>query len=187
MKRIVKTSCARANHARFKEGLQLLQEDAQTRTPPPKIELPRSADLFYLVPAVVSCCRVGLVDGIPKELDEFLKLLEGLGTCILRGNPWVEPPAAVVVKGVPAIRSYFVDLYRGKRVMSRNLKVVLVGREGTGKTRCSQSCPFWCIPSLYVIWCSGVVVPSGHVSHAFFSHAWKCTDATMCVNCCVDK
>lgn len=59
VKRIVKTSCARANHARFKEGLQLLQEDAQAKTAPPKIELPRSADLFYLVPAVVSCCRLG--------------------------------------------------------------------------------------------------------------------------------
>jgi len=58
----------------------------------------------------------------------------------------MEPPAAVLVGkngtiNIPAVRSYFEDLYRDERVVSRSLKVVLVGREGTGKTRCSPMLP----------------------------------------------
>lgn len=81
-------------------------------------------------------------DGLPRELDDFLVFLEGLSTGFrCDENPWVEPPAAVLgdTGNVPGVRSYFMDFYREKRVVSRSLKVVLVGREGTGKTRCSLS------------------------------------------------
>jgi len=58
----------------------------------------------------------------------------------------MEPPAAVLGENgtinIPAVRSYFEDLYRDERVVSRSLKVVLVGREGTGKTRCSGKVEF---------------------------------------------
>eukprot|EP00752_Nemacystus_decipiens_P006981 g6262.t1 len=87
-------------------------------------------------------CHAG--GGIPTELNGFLDFLEGLHLLHCEGNPWVEPPAALLgrVSEAPnfsAIRSYFVDLYREKRVISRSLKVVLVGKEGTGKTSLRQS------------------------------------------------
>lgn len=92
--------------------------------------------------ALDSCAfRSVLLDGgIPKELDDFLTFLEGLGSFGYTRNPWVEPPAAVLGerRNIAAVRSYYVDLYREDRVVSRSLKVVLIGREGTGKTRCSQ-------------------------------------------------
>lgn len=63
----------------------------------------------------------------------------------------MEPPAAVLGENgnIPAVRSYFVDLYREKRVVSRSLKMVLVGREGTGKTRCSIMLQIPVISSLH--------------------------------------
>lgn len=105
----------------------------------PKLDGLASAGLLSLV--FLPLCHVSLLlgDGISKELDIFLKCVEGLQTFDCGGNSWVEPPAAVLNKAragiVSAIRSYFVYLYREKRVISRSLKVVLVGREGTGKTR----------------------------------------------------
>ncbi|CAN0085093.1 unnamed protein product [Pylaiella littoralis] len=80
-------------------------------------------------------------DGIPRELDKFLDFLGGLHKFDCGSNPWVEPPAAVLGESgnIPAVRSYFVDLYQETRVVSRSLKVVLVGKEDTGKTSLSQS------------------------------------------------
>lgn len=77
---------------------------------------------------------------MPRELEDFLKFLAELRWFSCGLNPWKEPPAALLGdKGnLPGVRSYFVDLYREKRVVSRSLKVVLVGREGTGKTRCGH-------------------------------------------------
>lgn len=118
----------------------------------PKVELPRLCR--PVIPRVCGCVCFGVVldGGIPKELNDFLQILEGLETFRFSGNPWVEPPAAVLRKAckrrIPAIRSYFVDLYREKRVISRSLKVVLVGREGAGKTRCSQMLPILAHASL---------------------------------------
>ena len=81
----------------------------------------------------------GVIGGeIPRELDEFLTLCGRLRTFFCGSNPWVEPPAAIIGErnvNVPAVRSYFMDLYREARVVSRSLEVVLVGKEGTGKTR----------------------------------------------------
>lgn len=101
----------------------------------PQVNALASVGLLSLAPAVF------LDGGIPRELDDFLKFLEGLERFWCGGNPWVEPPVAVVGEfgSRPGVRSYFVDLYREKRVIARSLKVVLVGREGTGKTRCSQN------------------------------------------------
>jgi len=81
--------------------------------------------------------------GIPRELDIFLSFLGGVEYFSCGSNPWIEPPAAVLgMEGnIPSVRSYFEDLYREERVVSRSLKVVLVGREGTGKTRCSRMLP----------------------------------------------
>ncbi len=77
---------------------------------------------------------------MPTKLGDLLEFLAGLRWFSCGSNPWKEPPAALLGdKGnLPGVKSYFVDLYREKRVVSRSLKVVLVGREGTGKTRCSN-------------------------------------------------
>lgn len=95
--------------------------------------------------------RLCVENEIPKELDDLLEVLGSLEEFSCGENPWVEPPAAVLGESgnVPAVRSYFVDLYREKRVISRSLKVVLVGREGTGKTRCSQELEILVHSSLY--------------------------------------
>lgn len=83
---------------------------------------------------------VVLGGGIPKELDDFLQFLGGLQEFRCGSNSWVEPPAALLGESgnIPAVTSYFVDLYQEKRVVSQSLKVVLVGREDTGKTRYSK-------------------------------------------------
>lgn len=56
-------------------------------------------------------------------------------------NPWKEPPEAVVKKGMPAVLGYFADLFAEGVTVRRNMiKVVLVGQEGAGKTRCAGVC-----------------------------------------------
>jgi len=82
--------------------------------------------------------------GIPRELDDFLAFLGGLKSFKCGSNQWMEPPAAVLGErgNFSALRSYFLDLYREKRVVSRSLKVVLVGKESTGKTRCNKKLVF---------------------------------------------
>ncbi|CAN0368514.1 unnamed protein product, partial [Laminaria digitata] len=54
----------------------------------------------------------------------------------LYGNPWAEPPEAVVNSGIAAVMRYFDALYSSPcRVRRNSVKVVLVGQEGAGKTR----------------------------------------------------
>lgn len=54
----------------------------------------------------------------------------------LGGNPWAEPPEAVVKSGLTAVARYFDDLFCELCSVRRNsVKVVLVGKEGAGKTR----------------------------------------------------
>lgn len=81
---------------------------------------------------------------IPQELDGLLALLSKLegdnrkeGTNVrIDGNPWQEPPEAVVQKGMSAVSRYFADLYAEGVTIRRNMiKLVLVGQESAGKTR----------------------------------------------------
>lgn len=55
----------------------------------------------------------------------------------LHNNPWRMPPEAVVEQGLPAVKSYLLDVERAKgHIMSLQLlKLVLVGSSGAGKTR----------------------------------------------------
>lgn len=70
---------------------------------------------------------------IPQRLRELLAILKKTD---LGSNPWEEPPEAVVTQGVEAISGYFTDLFSDAiTVQQRNIKVVLVGQEGAGKTR----------------------------------------------------
>lgn len=70
----------------------------------------------------------------------MLAVLKGVrddgGHVALYGNPWSEPPEAVVKSGMAAVITYFDDLYSAPcRVQRNSVKVVLVGQEGAGKTR----------------------------------------------------
>eukprot|EP00752_Nemacystus_decipiens_P008335 g7449.t1 len=77
---------------------------------------------------------------IPKQLGELLALLLKVNLK-MGGNPWKEPPEAVVEKGMPAVWEYFADLFaEGVAHVPRTMiKVVLVGQEGAGKTSLRQS------------------------------------------------
>ena len=76
---------------------------------------------------------------MPSQLRRLLTVLrraEAAEFFSLGGNPWAEPPEAVVNSGMPAVITYFEDLYSSPCGVHRNsLKVVLVGQEGAGKTR----------------------------------------------------
>lgn len=51
-------------------------------------------------------------------------------------NPYVEPPAPVVSRGIEAVRTYYEALYKdGPGAARREVKVAIVGRAGDGKTR----------------------------------------------------
>jgi len=108
----------------------------QSQHSPPKTECVQVCP-DSLMPTVV----LKYIDGgIPRELDDILSFVEGLRSFWCGSNPWMEPPAAVLGESgnIPAVRSYFEDLYREEQIVSRSLKVVLVGREGAGKTRCNR-------------------------------------------------
>lgn len=74
--------------------------------------------------------------GLPKPLSELLAWLLEVEDVFLAPNPSYEPPEAIVEQGVAAITNYFQDLFAdGFRVERRDVKAVIVGQEGAGKTR----------------------------------------------------
>ncbi len=89
-------------------------------------------------PDIVCGCYSGVCPGelsIPKQLSDLLALFSKVKLYI-DGNPWKEPPEAVVRKGMQAVSEYFADLFAEGVSDRRNMiKVVLVGQEGAGKTR----------------------------------------------------
>lgn len=73
---------------------------------------------------------------LPKKLEELLTWLSEISTVQIFGNPWEEPPEAVMNKGMRAVSQYFTDVFaEGVTVRRSMIKVVLVGQEGAGKTR----------------------------------------------------
>ncbi|CAN0313460.1 unnamed protein product, partial [Laminaria digitata] len=76
---------------------------------------------------------------IPNQLSRLLELLRKVRKA-LDGNPWAEPPEAVVKSGIAAVVEYFDALYSSPcRVRRNSIKVVLVGQEGAGKTSLCRS------------------------------------------------
>lgn len=54
-------------------------------------------------------------------------------------NPFSEPPEAIVSGGKGAVRKYFEALLQEEHVIERrDVKVVIIGEAGAGKTRCEQ-------------------------------------------------
>ncbi|CAM9393730.1 unnamed protein product, partial [Laminaria digitata] len=81
---------------------------------------------------------------VPNQLRRLLELLrkadEARSIFILNGNPWAEPPEAVMNSGIGAVIRYFDALYSSPCRVRRNIvKVVLVGQEGAGKTSLCRS------------------------------------------------
>jgi len=78
---------------------------------------------------------------LPEALSQLLDVLTRLQKddevdFRLFNNPWTEPPETIVKKGMEASREYFEALYADHFSVRRtNLKVVLVGHGGAGKTR----------------------------------------------------
>ncbi|CAN0418899.1 unnamed protein product, partial [Laminaria digitata] len=71
-----------------------------------------------------------------SRLLELLRKVEEKRQLALDGDPWAEPPEAVVNSGIAAVIGYFGALYSSPcRVRRNSVKVVLVGQEGAGKTR----------------------------------------------------
>ncbi|XP_029940019.1 malignant fibrous histiocytoma-amplified sequence 1 homolog [Salarias fasciatus] len=57
----------------------------------------------------------------------------------VKGNPLVQPPYEVCLKGVPYIALYQQELARSQLAVKPRLKLVLLGRSGAGKTRLRRS------------------------------------------------
>lgn len=77
------------------------------------------------------------------DVEDALRLVNSFDefNLSLHNNPWRMPPEAVVEQGLPAVKSYLLDVQQAKAVgghiMSLQLlKLVLVGSSGAGKTRC---------------------------------------------------
>lgn len=54
-------------------------------------------------------------------------------------NPFREPPEAIVCRGGRAVRDYFEVLLQEEHITERrDVKVVIIGEAGAGKTRCER-------------------------------------------------
>ena len=97
---------------------------------------PRLVNLFVLAQIIRPAG-----DHVPLPLRRLLAWLVGVEKMgsyylVLAGNPWAEPPEAVVKRGMAAVTGYFEDLFSSPyRVRRNTVKIVLVGQEGAGKTR----------------------------------------------------
>lgn len=83
---------------------------------------------------MVTPCRSG--GTLPQKLSLLLEWVEKIGPRSLLPNPLREPPEAVVSAGSEDIRKYYGELLaEGHITERRDIKVVIIGSEGAGKTR----------------------------------------------------
>jgi small GTP-binding protein len=67
---------------------------------------------------------------LPPEIIELSKL----GRVSLENNPLVEPPIEIATQGIKAIKAYYDSLKKETRIPISEVKVLLVGDGGSGKT-----------------------------------------------------
>lgn len=75
---------------------------------------------------------------IPQHLVDILELLARVEqhNLYLLPNPFREPPEVVVREGIESVKNYFTNLFaEGCPMERRDVKVVIVGPKGVGKTR----------------------------------------------------
>lgn len=70
--------------------------------------------------------------------DNFGKL-SGVNIWKVKGNPLVQPPYEVCMKGIPSIALYQKELAQSRLGARPRLKLVLMGRSDSGKTRLRRS------------------------------------------------
>lgn len=58
-----------------------------------------------------------------------------MGERHLLPNPFQQPPEAIVERGMDEVKTYFENLLQDEYVERREIKVVIVGEAGAGKTR----------------------------------------------------
>lgn len=80
----------------------------------------------------VGSCRE---DGtLPDWLSYFLDWIKPFQSGLLP-NPFSQPPEAIVRHGMEAVKEYCKDLRHDHIAECRDLKVVIIGEAGAGKTR----------------------------------------------------
>jgi len=67
---------------------------------------------------------------LPPEITELNKLTQ----ITIGNNPLVEPPIEIATQGIKAIRAYYDSLIKETRIPLSEVKVLLVGDGGSGKT-----------------------------------------------------
>lgn len=83
-------------------------------------------------PGTLPVALASILDNFDR-IDRCKGLLDGFN---LSRNPWQHPPEAIVAGGMQAVRGYFEAIFRGgTTVVTRPLKVVIIGKETVGKTR----------------------------------------------------
>lgn len=105
------------------------------------------------VPGTLPVALASLMDKFDR-IDRCTGLDKGLN---LSPNPWQHPPEAIVAGGMPAVRGYFEAIFRGgTTVVTRPLKVVIIGKETVGKTRYEgTACWSFHFPGSCTIDCAG--------------------------------
>lgn len=92
-----------------------------------------------LTPLPLEICKLPTLRELNLGHNQLTKLppdicqLTQLKTLRLDDNPLTSPSWEVAIKGIEAIRQYFVDLEKGKQPLNE-VKIILVGEGGAGKT-----------------------------------------------------
>lgn len=71
----------------------------------------------------------------PNQVSRFLDWLEARSVCRLLPNPFDQPPAAIVSGGMWAVKGFFEAILKDEVPQRRDLKAVIIGAAGSGKTR----------------------------------------------------
>ena len=94
----------------------------------------RLSELPVEITQLVNLTTLGLSDNKLSELPVEITQLANLTTLDLEENPLKSPPPEIAIKGVQAIFEYFKSLEESERQPLNEVKVLLIGDGGAGKT-----------------------------------------------------
>lgn len=89
-------------------------------------------------PKTSRACFFSTTGPVALALDFLLRVMEDCSQLEWGGNPWQHPPAEVMGQRMSGpVRQYFNAVFAAAvTTVQRPLKVVIVGKEAVGKTRC---------------------------------------------------